>query len=102
MYGEFDHKVRYPYRKDNNFLLKYTTTMAQIMAVADEMVSTCLQMPAELWDMCAEAYDKDTYADWEIRNKVAPVSVNEGDRVPDLSGNAKTILNNKMFGRKED
>lgn len=102
VYGEFDHKVRYPYRKDNNFLLRYTTTMAQIMAVADEMVSTCLQMPAELWDACAAAYDQDTYVDWEIRNKAVPVSVDEGDRVSGLPENARALFDNKIFRRKED
>ena len=100
VYGEFDHKVRYPYRKDNNFLLRYTTTMAQIMAVADEMVSTCLQMPAELWDACAEAYDKDIYADWEIRNKAVSIGADKGDKVSGLSGDAKTIAMEKILRRK--
>lgn len=100
VYGEFDHKVRYPYRKDNKFLLRYTTTMAQIMAVADELVSTCLQMPAELWDECARAYGDDEYVDWEKRNN--PPAVNDKEDALTMSQDARTIANNKILRRKGD
>lgn len=100
VYGEFDHKVRYPYRKDNKFLLRYTTTMAQLMAVADELVSTCLQMPAELWDECAKAYGDDVYTDWVKRNKLPAVDDTNGDVM--MSLDARTIANNKILRRKGD
>lgn len=100
VYGEFDHKVRYPYRKDNNFLLRYTTAMAQIMAVADELVSTCLQMPAGLWDECAKAYDKDVYTDWEQRNKELSVDIDKGSKALGLPADAKVMFANKIL-RKE-
>lgn len=97
VYGEFDHKVRYPYRKDNKFLLRYTTTIAQIMAVADELVSTCLQMSEELWDRCDKEYSKDEYSDFIIRNK--PPVVDNNEKTLNISLDAKTIANNKILRR---
>ncbi len=103
VYGEFDHKVRYPYRKDNKFLLRYTTTMAQIMAVADELVSTCLQMPAELWDKCDEVYGRDEYVDWEKRNKPPIVDeVDDRERTLTAPLDARAIANNKILRRRGD
>lgn len=100
VYGEFDHKVRYPYRKDNKFLLRYTTTMAQLMAVADELVSTCLQMPAELWDQCDSAFGDDVFADWARRNQPPSADAKKGDLT--MSLDARTIANNKILRRKGD
>ena len=100
VYGEFDHKVRYPYRKDNKFLLRYTTTMSQIMSVADELVSTCLQMSEELWDKCDAEYSGDVYADFVIRNK--PPTVDDNKKKSDKSSDAKTIANNKILRREGD
>lgn len=100
VYGEFDHIVRYPYRKDNKFLLRYTTTMAQLMAVADELVSTCMQMPAELWDQCAKAFGDDVFADWVKRNQSPSVDDKKGDLT--ISLDARTIANNKILRREGD
>ena len=97
VYGEFDHKVRYPYRKDNKFLLRYTTTMAQIMAAADELVSTCLQMSEELWDRCDREFGGDVYADFVVRNK-PPVADNE-EKTLTGSMDARTIANKKILRR---
>lgn len=97
VYGEFDHKVRYPYRRDNNFLLRYTITMAQIMSVADELVSTCLQMPARLWDECAKFYDGAVYVNWEQRNKAMEISGDASSKVSDLPKDARLIANNKIL-----
>lgn len=100
VYGEFDHKVRYPYRKDNKFLLRYTTTMAQLMAVADELVSTCLQMPAEVWDQCDSVFGDDEFADWARRNQPPSVDAEKGDLT--MSLDARTIANNKILRRRGD
>lgn len=97
VYGEFDHKVRYPYRKNNKFLLRYTTTMAQIMAVADELVSTCLQMSEKMWDGCDEKFGDDIYADFTVRNK--PPAVDEKEETLNMFLDAKTIANNKILRR---
>ena len=97
VYGEFDHKVRYPYRKNNKFLLRYTTIMAQIMAVADELVSTCLQMSENLWDRCDKEFSDDMYVDFIVRNK--PPMVDDKEKIVDVLLDAKTIANNKILRR---
>lgn len=65
VYGEFDHRVKYPYRNDNHFLLRYTNTVAQLTDSIDEIISTCFEMGEQGWESCDQYYKKDTYADWK-------------------------------------
>ena len=64
VYGEFDHRVKYPYRNENHFLLRYTNTVAQLADSIDEIISTCFEMGEQGWENCAQYYSGDTYADW--------------------------------------
>lgn len=64
VYGEFDHHVKYPYREDNHFLIRYSTVLGQLLDSADEIISTCYQMGEKGWDACNHYYEKDTYVDW--------------------------------------
>ena len=64
VYGEFDHHVKYPYREDNRFLIRYSTVMGQLLDSVDEIISTCYQMGEKGWDACNHYYEKDTYVDW--------------------------------------
>lgn len=64
VYGEFDHKVKYPYRNDNKFLVRYTTTLSQLLGSVDELISTCFQMQPEGWEHCSKYYKEDKYIDW--------------------------------------
>ena len=64
VYGEFDHKVKYPYRNDNKFLVRYTTTLSQLLGSVDELISTCFQMQPEGWEQCSKYYKGDKYIDW--------------------------------------
>ena len=64
VYGEFDHRVKYPYRNENHFLLRYTNTVAQLADSIDEIISTCFEMGEQGWESCAQYYSGDTYADW--------------------------------------
>ena len=64
VYGEFDHRVKYPYRNDNHFLMRYTNTVAQLADSIDEIISTCFAMGEQGWESCAQYYRGDTYADW--------------------------------------
>ena len=64
VYGEFDHRVKYPYRNENHFLLRYTNTVAQLADSIDEIISTCFEMGEQGWECCAQYYSGDTYADW--------------------------------------
>lgn len=64
VYGEFDHHVKYPYREDNRFLIRYSTVLGQLLDSVDEIISTCYQMGENGWDACNHYYEKDTYVDW--------------------------------------
>lgn len=64
VHGEFDHLVKYPYRDDNNFLLRYTNTFAEFTNAIDEMISTCLQMQENGWENNNEYFGHDIYVDW--------------------------------------
>lgn len=63
VYGEFDHRVKYPYRDDNKFLIRYTGTLAQLLDSVDELISTCEQLK-DGWEECGRYYDDDEYIDW--------------------------------------
>lgn len=63
VYGEFDHRVRYPYRNENLFLLRYTSTLAQLLNSVDDIISTCYQMGEKGWDQCEIYFKKDKYID---------------------------------------
>ena len=64
VYGEFDHRVKYPYRNDNHFLKRYTNTVAQLADSIDEIISTCFAMGEQSWESIDRYYRQDTYADW--------------------------------------
>lgn len=64
VFGEFDHKVKYPYRNDNNFLLRYTNMLSKLTDTIDEMMSTCFQLDEPGWQVNAEYFEKDCYDDW--------------------------------------
>lgn len=65
VYGEVDHKVKYPYRDDNRFLIRYTSTLSQLLESVDELISTCFQMNEEGWEHCDSYYENDEYIDWK-------------------------------------
>lgn len=52
IYGEFDHNVRYPYKKENKFLKSYTSILSKVMVATDEMISLCKGMPEDIIDKC--------------------------------------------------
>ncbi len=65
VYGEFDHRVKYPYRNNNNFLKRYTNIISQLTDSIDEWLSTCFQMGEEGWNVNAKTFDEDEYIDWK-------------------------------------
>lgn len=92
VYGEFDHRVKYPYRNDNHFLKRYTNTMAQLTDSIDEIISTCFAMGEKGWEHNDQYYRNDEYADWKhisqkdtklnngghaAKEKVAPIEATE-------------------------
>lgn len=65
VFGEFDHRVKYPYRENNKFLIRYTNTLSQLLDSVDELISTCFQLNDKGWDMCDKYYENDQYIDWK-------------------------------------
>ena len=65
VYGEFDHKVKYPYKNSNKFLKRYTSIVSQHLDAVDEMISTCLQLDNSLIEEADHNFEKDTYKDWK-------------------------------------
>lgn len=73
VYGEFDHKVKYPYRDHNQFLVRYTNTISQMLDAADELISSCFQMAEPGWEACGQYYADDKYIDWmNISQQILP------------------------------
>lgn len=78
VYGEFDHRVKYPYRNDNHFLMRYTNTVAQLADSIDEIISTCFDMGEQGWESCDQYYQEDTYVDWRHISQMETVGTLEG------------------------
>lgn len=78
VYGEFDHIVKYPYRDDNKFLLRYTRTLSQLLGSVDELISTCFQLADQGWVECDKYYRDDRYVDWKSLSQM-PVSASEDE-----------------------
>lgn len=81
VYGEFDHKVKYPYREDNKFLVRYTTTLSQLLGSVDELISTCFQMDADGWDNCSQYYEGDKYIDWKNISQKTQAQIREKEYI---------------------
>ncbi|MBD5111443.1 MAG: hypothetical protein HDT42_02745 [Ruminococcaceae bacterium] len=85
VFGEFDHKVKYPYRNDNNFLLRYTNMLSKLTDMIDEMMSTCFQLNEPGWKMNAEFFEEDCYDDWsQTSQSVIPNVSLEGVELSDF------------------
>lgn len=85
VYGEFDHLVKYPYRSDNNFLIRYTNTLSKLINAIDEIMSTCFQMNELGWEKNAEYFEKDQYDNWTTTSQyISPESTSvEGRSTPE-------------------
>lgn len=64
VYGEYDHKVRYPYRTDSNFLARYNRIISKAMSELDDLISTSLAMTSDNIDRLDVNFSQDTYRDW--------------------------------------
>lgn len=98
VYGEFDHKVKYPYREDNKFLKRYTNSMSQLLDSVDELISTCFQMCEDGWENCNSYFEEDIYEDWQhtsqkVKKETTDDNVIEEDRVSvEISSYANQFL----------
>lgn len=98
VYGEFDHRARYPYHVDNNFLKRYSKIVSKHTAELDDLVSMCFDMGTEITDKADKHFDKDSYREWTPR-LVLPKAVQ-----PENSGKKCATIEdeiNKILLRKE-
>lgn len=65
VYGEFDHFVKYPYRENNPFLVRYTGMASNLLNSVDELISTCIQMKENGWEFVSQFYSMDEHIDAE-------------------------------------
>ncbi len=104
VYGEFDHHVKYPYREDNRFLIRYSTVLGQLLDSVDEIISTCYQMGENGWDACNHYYEKDTYVDWTRLEQRPEMSLENTGRVKYVSDGQNVSIKdraNRIIFRKD-
>lgn len=73
VYGEYDHKVRYPYRSDSNFLARYNRIISKVTSELDDLISTSLALTGDNIDKLDDNFSQDIYRDWsrEVDENVA-------------------------------
>lgn len=64
VYGEYDHKVRYPYRSDSNFLARYNRIISKVTSELDDLISTSLALTSDNIDKLDDNFSQDIYRDW--------------------------------------
>ena len=104
VYGEFDHHVKYQYREDNRFLIRYSTVLGQLLDSVDEIISTCYQMGENGWDACNHYYEKDTYVDWTRLEQRPEMSLENTGRVKYVSDGQNVSIKdraNRIIFRKD-
>lgn len=99
VYGEFDHRVRYPYFKDNKFLVRYTNMISRGVAELDDMISTCMQLDEELLENLNHRFEEDKYVDWVKEQGNSKDYVVEEMDQPEIAtdGDVEKILQNKLL-----
>ena len=67
VYGEFDHRVRYPYHVDNKFLGRYSRIISKIVSELDDLISTgsALSRDKDIVEDLGEIFVEDKYVDWQ-------------------------------------
>lgn len=98
VYGEFDHRVRYPYFKDNKFLLRYTNMISRGIAELDDMISTCMQLDEELLEKLNRRFEEDRYVDWAKEQQGGSNDFVSKKQLEIITGgNAEEILKHKLL-----
>lgn len=97
VYGEFDHRVRYPYYKDNKFLIRYTNMISRGIAELDDMISTCMQLDKDLLDRLDQEFFEDSYVDWsKEQGRIGEAAVPE-QKEKRMSDSVEEIIKGKLL-----
>ena len=105
VYGEYDHKIRYPYRVNSNFLARYNRIIAKVTSELDDLISTSLTMDEGSIDRLDNNFSQDVYRDWSrevdenlsirMNNEASSYSILNVDKI-----NAKEYAINKIINRR--
>lgn len=69
VFGEFDHKVKYPYRNSNAFLRRLSSIASQHLDAVDELISTGLTFSDSALEQLGKEFVVDEYRDWKTISK---------------------------------
>lgn len=97
VYGEFDHRVRYPYFKDNKFLIRYTNMISRGIAELDDMISTCMQLDDKLLEKLNHRFEEDRYVDWAKEQVSSRELAIDNQAEIAENGDIEAILKKKLF-----
>lgn len=102
VYGEFDHRVRYPYRIQNKFLRRYSGIVSKNASEMDDLISSCLDIDETLLEQLDHHFIDDRYVEWVKRQ----VELDHGDEAEKILKqetirDAKDLVLKKMALRKE-
>ena len=96
VYGEFDHQMRYPYRANNKFLVRYNHIVSKAVSELDDLISTCCKLPDEELDRLDKVCNEVTYKDW----KADSTTIEDIDRKYSKETEASEVLKSRIYIRK--
>ncbi len=97
VYGEFDHRVRYPYFQNNKFLIRYTNMISKSIAELDDMISTCMQLDKEMLDQLNERFQRDKYKDWAREPSESRILASKSKEEVFLGKSVEEIIGEKLL-----
>lgn len=102
VYGEFDHRVRYPYRVSNKFLKRYSGVVSKNTSELDDLISTCLEINEPILDHLDRRFKDDRYIEW-VKKQVSDRDTAdfENGMQKEIIGDVRDLVRNKMVLRKE-
>lgn len=103
VYGEFDHRARYPYRQENKFLIRYTKIVSKAVTELDDLISTCFGIKDAVLSELDRDFQEDHYIDWsKRRGDGSSLSKECSSDIKDLVvENVKELANNKILRKGE-
>lgn len=94
VYGEFDHRVRYPYEEGNKFLIRYGNIVSKNVSQLDDMISLCFGISRENREGLDKQFEEDVYIDWNKKPEKAGDS--EKEKPKEELGNAQDLDTEKQ------
>ena len=88
--------MRYPNRRDNRFLLRYSRMVSKEIAALDDMISTSLSLDDESVHMLEQYFQEDMYVDW--REKMVQFNTTEEKKT--APGTAGDIFKDNIYRRR--